>query len=59
MKNRLRKMKGKLYYNLLEIIEKQDEIICKQNQMLFSLINENAEKENMINVLMQKQDGMY
>lgn len=52
-------MKGKLYYNLLEIIEKQDEIICKQNQMLFSLINENAEKENMINVLMQKQDGMY
>lgn len=52
-------MKNKLCYSLLEIIESQDEIICKQNQMLSSLVNENAEKENMINVLMQEQDGMY
>ena len=52
-------MKNRLYYNLLEIIESQDEIICKQNQMLSSLVNENAEKENMISVLMQEQDGMY
>lgn len=28
------------------------EIISKQNEMIAELINENAEKENMINVLM-------
>ena len=52
-------MRSKLYYNLLEIIEKQDDIICKQKQMLFSLVNENIEKENMINVLMQKEEYLY
>ena len=48
-------MKSKLYYNLLEIIEKQDEIICKQKQTIYSLVNENMEKENMINVLMSDE----
>ena len=52
-------MKSKLYYDLLEIIEKQDGMICKQNELIAKLVNENMEKENMINVLMQEQEGMY
>lgn len=52
-------MNNKLAYNLLDIIEKQDEINCELKQMLFSLVNENLEKENMINVLRQEQEGMY
>ena len=52
-------MKNRLCYNLLEIIESQDEIICKQNQMLSSLVNENAEKENMINELMRQEECLY
>lgn len=52
-------MKSKLYYDLLDIIEKQDEMICKQNKIMAKLVNENIEKENMINVLMQEQEGMY
>jgi len=45
----------KLYYDLIEVIEKQDEVICKQNQTIANLVNKNAEKENMINVLMNEQ----
>lgn len=52
-------MKSKLYYDLLEIIEKQDEMIYKQNKLMTKLVNENMEKENMINILMQEQEGMY
>lgn len=52
-------MKSKLYYDLLDIIEKQDEMICKQNKLMAKLVNENMEKENMINILMQEQEGMY
>lgn len=52
-------MKSKLYYDLLEIIEKQDEMICKQNKLMAKLVNENMEKENMINVLMQEQEGIH
>ena len=52
-------MRSKLYYDLLEIIEKQDEVIAKQNELIAKLTNENAEKENMINALMQEQEGMY
>lgn len=37
----------KIYSELTEIIEKQNELIAE-------LINENAEKENMINVLMNE-----
>lgn len=51
--------KTKLYCDLLEIIEKQEEMIKKQNDLIAKLTNENVEKENMINVLMQEQDGMY
>lgn len=52
-------MDFKLIYDLLEIIRKQDDLICTQKQVLYSLVNENAEKENMINILMQEQEGMY
>lgn len=37
----------KIYSELTEIIE-------KQNKMIAELINENAEKENIINVLMSE-----
>lgn len=52
-------MRSKLYYDLLEIIEKQDEVIAKQNELIAKLTNENAEKENMINELMQQEEYLY
>jgi hypothetical protein len=52
-------MKIKLYYDLLEIIEKQDNIIKKQNKLISELTNENLEKENMINELMQQEEYLY
>lgn len=52
-------MKSKLYYDLLEIIEKQDDMIKKQNKLIAKLVNENAEKENMINELMQQEEYLY
>lgn len=51
--------KTKLYFDLIDVIEKQDEVICKQNQVIYKIVNENLEKENMLNVLMQEQEGMY
>lgn len=44
-------MGTKLYYNLLEIIERQEEMIRKQNELITKLTNENLEKENMISEL--------
>jgi len=51
--------KTKLYYDLLEIIEMQDEMIRKQNELITKLVNENVEKENMINELMQQEEYLY
>lgn len=51
--------KVKICTDLLELVENQDAIISKQKSMIASLVNENLEKENMINVLMQEQNGMY
>lgn len=42
----------KLYTDLLELLNYQGHLIKKQNDVIVSLVNENAEKENMINVLM-------
>lgn len=53
------KTNTKLYHDLLDIIDKQEEVITKQNEIIAKLTNENVEKENMINVLMQEQDGIY
>ena len=47
-------MKTKLYYDFLELIEKQDGMICKQSKIIIELANANAEQENMINVLMNE-----
>ena len=52
-------MRSKLCYDLLDIIEKQDEMISKQNKLMAKLVNENVEKENMINVLMQEQESIH
>lgn len=52
-------MQSKLYYDLLEIIEKQDEVISKQNSLIARLTNENAEKENMINELMKQEKYLF
>lgn len=46
----------KLYTDLLGIITNQTELIVNQNNMIASLVNENAEKENMINVLMSENN---
>lgn len=39
---------------LIEIIKLQEETIEKQNELLAKLVNENAEKENFINVLVNE-----
>jgi len=43
-----------VYTELLELINKQEETIHKQNEMIAKLVNENLEKENIINVLMSE-----
>ena len=43
-----------LKLELLEIIEKQKEMIVKQNELISELVNQNAEQENMINELMKE-----
>ena len=50
-------MEIKVCYDLLGIIEKQDKVIRKQNDLIAKLTNENLEKENMINVLMSEFVG--
>ena len=52
-------MKSKLYYDLLNIIEKQDEMINEQNILISELVNENAEKENMINTISKREEYLY
>ncbi|MFY9613026.1 MAG: hypothetical protein WAQ12_05740 [Tissierellaceae bacterium] len=51
--------KTKLYYGLLEIIDKQEETIEKQNELIAKLTNENLEKENMVNELLQQEKYLY
>ncbi len=45
-------MENSLYYELLEITEKQEKIIAKQNKLIARLTSDNLEKENTINELM-------
>ena len=52
-------MEIKVCYDLLEIVEKQDEVIRKQNNLIAKLTNENLEKENMINELMKEEEFLY
>ena len=51
--------KTKLYYDLLEIIDKQEETIEKQNELIAKLTNENLEKESMVNELLQQEKYLY
>ena len=44
---------------LLELIKRQEEVISRQNATITELTNENLEKENIINILMQEQSVMY
>lgn len=48
-------MKNNLVYTLelLELIEKQEETIILQDKIIAEVINDNLEKENMINQLME------
>lgn len=48
-------MSNNLNYELLNIIDNQENIIIKQKDIIANLINENAEKENMINCLMEDE----
>jgi len=48
----------KVYTELLELIDKQNEVINKQNEMIENLVNENLEKENMINELIKKDKNV-
>lgn len=41
--------------HLLELIEKQEETISKQNNIIAKLVNETAEQENLIKVLMRER----
>lgn len=42
------------FLSLIELIGEQDQVVRKQNDIIAKLINENLEKENMINVMMQE-----
>ena len=44
---------NKNYLELLEVITEQERVIVKQGEMIVRLVNETAEKENMINELMK------
>ena len=47
-------MDSKTHQELIEILEGQRIIINKQAKIIIKIVNENAEKENMINVLMKE-----
>lgn len=40
------------YFDLIDLIDQQEKVIGNQSVIIAKLLNENAEKENMINELM-------
>lgn len=52
------KMECKTYFELIEIIEGQRNIIDKQATVIIDLLNQNAEQENMINELLKVGCGV-
>lgn len=46
---------SKTYFDLAELVEHQGEIINQQSETIARLINESAEQENMINVLLHEE----
>lgn len=45
------KVEGTTYFDLIDLIEQQNQIIISQANIITKLMNENAEKENVINEL--------
>lgn len=43
------KTKSETYFDLMEIIEGQNSVIVSQNSTISRLLNDNLEKENFIN----------
>lgn len=41
----------KTYFELIDLIEQQNEVITQQGETIEKLLNDNVEKENMINEL--------
>lgn len=40
------------YFDLIDLIEQQNQVIKKQSETITNLLNENAEQENLINELL-------
>lgn len=51
----MKNSKAEAYQELMEIIKQQEDIIENQNITIAKLVNENAEQENMINVLLTQE----
>ena len=41
------------YFDLIELIEQQNQVIKKQSDAIAKLLNESAEQENLINELLK------
>lgn len=44
----------KTHFDLIDLIEQQEKVIKNQSDVIIKLLNENAEKENLINELLMK-----
>jgi len=49
-------MEDTTYFDLVELVEKQGKVIKQQADAIAKLVNENMEKENLINELMRDVD---
>jgi hypothetical protein len=45
----------KAYFDLIDLIEQQEKVIKSQNEVIIKLLNENAEKENMIKEMIRDE----
>lgn len=46
------------YFDLIDLIEQQGQIIKNQSDTIANLLNDNIEKENIINELMKGSSGV-
>lgn len=46
-------MSNNAYFDLIDLIEKQNKVIQQQAETIIKLLNETAEKESVINALME------
>ena len=49
-----KKLESKVYFELINLLEEQKNIINKQSNIIKDLLNQNAEQENIINVMMSE-----